>query len=432
MLNVRVAAARVVADVSCRGRSLATLMPQFQGKIKQTERGLCQELCYGTLRFQPRLEQILKQLMPRPLKAKDSDVHSLLLVGLYQLLYLRIPAHAAVDETVSATKGLKKPWSRGLVNGVLRNFQRRQAELLALADSDFVGQYAHPEWLIRRLQQAWPEDWQAMLQANNQYPPMTLRVNALRQSRDDYLQRLKELGIAAQPCAFSFQGITLTHAQDVQQLPGFSEGWVSVQDQAAQLAATLLDLQDGQRVLDACAAPGGKTCHILERAPALQQLVAIDQDEGRLQRVAQNLARLGLQAKLICGDAADPQSWWDGEGFDRILLDAPCSASGVIRRHPDIKLLRHDSDIGPLAQLQGEILRAAWSLLKRGGRLVYATCSVLPDENSRQIGVFLAECPDAREIPIDASWGRACDHGRQILPGEAQMDGFYYACLERL
>lgn len=432
MKNVRALAAKTVQDVAYKGRSLSTLLPPVLERCKPRDRGLLQELCYGTLRYHFRLKPLLQQQMSKPLKAKESDLESLLLVGLYQLLYLRTPGHAAVSETVSAVQELKKGWAKGLVNGVLRNCQRNLDKLQTAVDAHYSSQYAHPDWLIERLQQAWPEQWQAILEANNQHPPMTLRINAQHFTPEAYQQQLLKQQINATLHPHSPTAVTLEKPQDVAQLPGFADGWLSVQDSAAQLAAQLLNAQKGDRVLDACAAPGGKSCHILEQQPQLKTLVAIDCDASRLTRIEENLQRLKLKATLHCADASDPSSWWDGEQFECILLDAPCSATGVIRRHPDIKLLRKESDIDELVALQQRILEALWPLLKVGGRLLYATCSVLPDENSDQLSRFLANHPAAKEQTITAEWGQPCTVGRQILPGEAGMDGFYYACLEKL
>lgn len=431
MNNVRAVAAKTIQEVAYKGRSLSTLLPQAQEQCKPRDRALLQELCYGALRYHFRLSQLLKLQMSKALKAKDGDIESLLIVGLYQLIYMRTPGHAAVSETVSAVQELKKGWAKGLINGVLRNCQRNLEELQSQADENYSSQYAHPGWLIERLQRAWPNEWQQILQANNQYPPMTLRVNSSQQNRDEYLALLIEQQTNATASQYSHCAITLEKPTDVGLLPGFANGTVSVQDAAAQLSAQLLDAQPGERILDACAAPGGKTCHILELQPKLTELLAIDCEAERLKRVEENLSRLKLQAKLCCADASDPNSWWDEQLFDRILLDAPCSATGVIRRHPDIKLLRHDSDIDALVTLQQQILEALWPLVKKGGRLLYATCSVLPEENSQQLVNFLHRHPEAREITIDEAWGRSCEVGRQILPGELGMDGFYYGCLER-
>ncbi|ALP54329.1 16S rRNA methyltransferase [Candidatus Tenderia electrophaga] len=430
-MDARIAAAKALDEVIRQGRSLNSALPRWQDKVSLRDRALLQELCFGSLRWYWRLDAIAKQLLRKPFKAKDTDVQALILVGLYQLEYLRVPDHAAVGATVAATQGLNKPWARGLVNAVLRNFQRGRENILTRLQRDPVALYAHPAWLIERLQAAYPQHWQAVLEANNQHPPMTLRVNACRSARDDYLAALAAAGYQARAFPYSDSGVVLESAVDVDLLPGFAAGDVSVQDGAAQLAALLLDAQPGERILDACAAPGGKAAHVLERQPRLAELVAVDQDGQRLERVGQTLARLNLCATLVCADAARPEVWWDGRVFDRILLDAPCSASGVMRRHPDIKLLRRDSDIAALAQLQGRILRALWPLLRPGGMLVYVTCSVLPQENVQQVQRFCAEQEDAEPVPIAAQWGREQVLGRQILPGQQGMDGFYYACLRK-
>ena len=385
----------------------------------------------GTLRWAPRLQALASLLLERPLRQRDLDIHTLLLSGLYQLLYLSIPAHAAVSLTVAAATTLGKEWAKGLLNGTLRRLQREQETLIERVDQSEEAALAHPAWLLQLLRQQWPEQWQAIATANNARPPMTLRVNRRHGDATGYLARLEQAGIAAATHPMVDSAIALEVPVGVEQLPGFGAGEVSVQDAAAQLAAGLLDLQPGQRVLDACAAPGGKTSHMLEYCPDLSML-ALDSEPARLQRVAENLVRLGLSATLQAGDAGDPSQWWDGTPFDRILLDAPCSGSGVIRRHPDIKSLRRPADIATLAAGQRRLLHALWPLLKPGGMLVYATCSVLPAENALQVASFLQEQPDAREVVIATDWGHAVTAGRQILPGENGMDGFYYACLSKV
>ncbi len=429
-MEVRTAAALALDEVIRQGHSLTSLLPRWQEQVSAQDRPLLQELCYGVLRWYTRLDALAAQLLQKPFKAKDTDVHALILLGLYQLIYLRVPDHAAVSATVAATAALKKPWARGLVNAVLRNFQRQSEALLIALDDDPVSRWAHPHWLIEKLRAAYPEQWQSILEANNQHPPLVLRINHAKMTRDNYRQRLLALGIESEPTPHSEDGLILARPVDVESLPGFADGEVSVQDSAAQLAAELLNAQPGEHILDACAAPGGKTAHVLERQPSVT-MVALDQDGGRLQRLHENLQRLQLTATVITGDAADPDQWWDGRLFDRIMLDAPCSATGVIRRHPDIKLLRRSDDILQLAELQGRILKALWPLLKPGGQLLYITCSVLPQENVRQLQRFCREQSDAQEQPIVASWGQAQTIGRQILPGQAEMDGFYYACLQK-
>ncbi|MEN8169189.1 MAG: 16S rRNA (cytosine(967)-C(5))-methyltransferase RsmB [Pseudomonadota bacterium] len=426
----RHSAVSVLVRVSTEGQSLSSLLPHSFVPLPSERRALAQELCYGTLRWWHRLDVLLGRLLDKPLRNKDADVHCLLLCGLYQLEYMDIPPHAAVSETVAVTAALKKGWAKGLVNAVLRRYQREREELNKKLSGHPEARYAHPRWLIDALTLAWPEDWQAILGANNERPPMTLRNARNHQSCEAYLGELKAAGIEATTNPHAPDALTLASPQDVESLPGFAQGRVSVQDAAAQLAANLLGHQPGMRVLDACAAPGGKTGHILEICSDIE-LIALDIEEKRLKRVAENMARLNLRASLISGDAARPEAWWDGKPFDRILLDAPCSASGVIRRHPDIKLLRRPEDIDKLVTLQATILDAMWPLLKPGGMLVYATCSVLPQENTQQLQSFLARREDAREKKIAANWGVGTSVGRQILPNRDGMDGFYYACIEK-
>jgi len=430
--DARACAARVLERVVAAGQSLPDALAVELRALPDTRmRALAQELSYGTLRWYYRLDVLLCQLLPKPLKARDMDLRCLLLAGLYQLDKLALPQRVAVNETVQATLALNKRWASGLVNAVLRNFQRRRSELEAAVAGSEQSQYAHPAWLIKLLQADWPNDWTAVLHANNERPPFSLRVNRLRMARADYLALLGGQALKAEPLAHTSHGILLERAVPVEDLPGFSDGLVSVQDGAAQLAAGLLRLDAGQRVLDACAAPGGKTAQILETAPLLSGVTALDIDPRRLDRTAMTLARLSLQADLVPGDAAEPSTWWDGRQYDRILLDASCSATGVIRRHPDIKLLRKFDDIANLSSRQAEILRALWPLLVPGGILLYCTCSVLADENCRQVQRFLQSHADAAEVPIDAAWGHRCEHGMQILPGENEMDGFYFACLRK-
>jgi 16S rRNA (cytosine967-C5)-methyltransferase len=431
-MNPRLAAARALAAVLNGKASLGSSLPPLLERVEPRDRGLAQDLAFGTARWQPRLQLLAEKLLQKPFKAADRDVEALLLVGLYQLLYTRVPAHAAIGETVACVDKLKKSSLKGLLNAVLRNAQRDHQALFAELDRDPVLHTAHPRWLQKRLKADWPEHWQAICTANNEHPPLILRVNRRHGSRDDYLAELHAAGIPAKPCAFSHDGIRLLQPCDVKTLPGFAEGRVSVQDEAAQLAADLLDLAPGQRVLDACAAPGGKTCHLLEAEPGLQEAIALDLEPARLARVQENLDRLQLKATLIAADGRDVAAWWDGKPFQRILLDAPCSATGVIRRHPDIKLTRQADDISALAQLQSELLDALWPTLEVGGVLLYATCSVLPQENSDNIAAFLACTPGARELDIAGAFGLKQAHGRQLLPQADGHDGFYYAKLIKI
>ena len=429
--DVRAAAARVLAQVIASGRSLSDALPPIQSTFADgRDAALLQELVYGTARWYHRLDALLEQLLRKPLKSRDLDLRCLLLVGLYQLDQLALPQRVAVHETVQAVRTLDKEWSSGLVNAVLRNFQRDGERLAGLITGNPVALYAHPAWLIEQLQVDWPESWQEILSANNARPPFSVRVNRLRMTRDEYMELLAEQAIEAEALAWSDQGVRLSSPRPVDALPGFGRGDISVQDGAAQLAAGLLQAAQGQRVLDACAAPGGKTAHILEMVPSAH-VTAVDIDAGRLARVGENLARLGLRAELLAGDAGNPDDWWDGRPFDRILLDVPCSATGVIRRHPDIKLLRRQADVVQLVRRQADILHAVWPLLAPGGMLLYCTCSVLVAENAGRVKRFLGQHGDAVETPIEAGWGRGCEHGRQVLPGEDAMDGFYFACLHK-
>ena len=431
-MNPRLAAAKALTAVLNGKASLNSSLPLQLDKVEARDRGLTQDLAFGTARWYPRLSALANKLLQKPFKAADADVEALLLVGLYQLLYTRIPAHAAIGETVGCAEKLKKPWAKGLLNAVLRNAQRESEALLAELEHDPVVRTAHPRWLQKSLKAFWPQQWEAICAANNAHPPMILRVNRRHKTRDQYLQLLAESDVQAQPCVYSRDGIVLAEACDVRNLPGFAEGWISVQDEAAQLAADLLDLAPGQRVLDACCAPGGKTCHILEAEPQLAGVVAVDLEAKRLVRVRENLERLGLSAELIAADGRDTATWWDGKPFQRILLDAPCSATGVIRRHPDIKLTRQPDDIAALASLQGELLDAMWQTLEVGGILLYATCSTLPTENTEVIEAFLARTPGARELDIAGQFGIKQPHGRQLLAQEGGHDGFYYAKLIKI
>ena len=421
--NARLQALHALLEVIEHGHSLSAALPKALGELNFRDAAFSQMLVYGVLRWRWRLEAVLAQLLQKPLKNKDQDIHICLLIGLFQLNDTRVPDHAAVNASVELARALQKNWAANMVNAVLRNFIRRKEALLAEVDTDWQAKYAHPLWLIKQLRDDWPDHWPAMLNTNNQQGPLTLRVNRQKISPDDFLVQLNL------PAQTQGETITLEHATDVTQLPGYEEGWFAVQDAGAQLAAPLLDVQPGQRVLDACAAPGGKTAHILSLQPNINML-ALDVSESRLVRVAENLQRLGHTATLMCGDAIH-REWWDGQYFDRILLDAPCSATGVIRRHPDIKSLRCADDIVELSRIQQQLLQNLWPMLAPGGLLLYVTCSIFKAENELQIEHFLATTADAREHIIAADWGEKRSHGRQIFPGEQNMDGFYYALLRK-
>ncbi len=436
-VSARTLAAKAVQQVLQDGRSLSQVLPALLAQVALVDRGLTQELAYGVLRWHARLQLLMQQLLSHPLKPKDQDIGCLLLVGLYQLIYTAIPPHAAVHATVEAVHATGKRWAVPLANAVLRAFQRRHAELEAIADARPVSRYAHPDWLIDMLRADWPEDWQALLMANNERPPFVLRVNLLQGCVADYQAALQAEGMLHRTLSAADQAIRLEQPVAVERLPGFADGAVSVQDAAAQLAAQLLDVRPGMRVLDACAAPGGKTAHILERTPDLAELIAVEIDPARVPLIEQNLQRLGLLAQVVIGDAGQPGDWWDGRQFERILLDAPCSATGVIRRHPDIKSLRRASDLDELTTTQARLLEAVWPLLAPGGMLLYATCSVLRRENEQQIAQFLQRHTDVLEGELQGTWGKPVSHGRQVFPGAAggvadvdtDMDGFYYASL---
>jgi 16S rRNA (cytosine967-C5)-methyltransferase len=429
--QARAAAARAVSAVLDGGQSLAASLPRCLRPLGDPgTRALAQELTYGCLRHEPRLRWFAGRLLTTPPAAVDSEVLALILVGLYQIDQIGTPAHVAVSVTVEACRTLGRARARGLVNAVLRNFLRRRPELTRAADADPPARHRHPRWLIDTVARAWPAAWPDILAANNARPPMTLRVNARNPGRDAYLRELASAGIQAAPTRWSPDGVVLRDPVRVDDLPGFRAGQVSVQDEAAQLAAPLLDALPAQRVLDACAAPGGKSAHLLERVAGIE-LVAVEAEAERLITLRDTLQRLGLTATVIGGDAADPGAWWDGRAFDRILLDAPCTATGVIRRHPDIKALRRPTDVAATAALQARLLDALWSLLQGNGKLLYATCSLLPAENQDQIRSFLGRRPDAVVLPIETEWGIPTDPGRQILPGQGDMDGFFYALLQK-
>lgn len=431
-MDARALAARIVAEVNARGRSLtAALAEQLPRGSDARDRAFAQQLAFGTLRWQPQLDFVLARLLRRPLARQDVEVLAVLRLGLFQLMHQDTPPHAAVSAAVSAARALNKAWASGLVNATLRSYQREAGALQTPLEADASARTAHPGWLLKALQEAWPDAWEQIVLANNTQAPMTLRVNARTGSREDYLEELAAEGIEARAAACTSHGIVLQQPTDVQGLPGFAQGRVSVQDAAAQLSAPLLELGAGQRVLDACAAPGGKTAQAIESEPALAAMVAVERDVPRAAALRETLQRLRLDAEIIQGDAGDPESWWDGTPFDRILLDAPCSATGVIRRHPDIKVLRRAADIPPMAAEQARLLDALWPLLRRGGKLLYVTCSVLPIENHRQIQAFLQRRRDARVQRIKGTWGRDEGTGRQILPGESEMDGFFYSALAK-
>lgn len=424
----RAAAAQVLHRTLHSGESLATAFPAETAHLDGPDKRLAQAICYGVLRFLPSLNRLVSAKLKQPLKGKHAIVHTLLLVGAYQLYQLRTKDHAAVSATVEAAKALKQKNHTGLVNGVLRQLLREapardESGQRTLPDDPLVN---HPRWFVDELQSNYPQHWQAILQANNQHPPMWLRVNEAKTTAADYLQALVNAQLVASVDHQVSSAIRLHSPCPVTSLPGFDDGLVSVQDRSAQLAAFLLDPDDSMRVLDCCAAPGGKTLHLLERHHFSTPLTAIDIDETRLQRVAENLARQQQTASLLAADVAQLESWWDGTPYDRILLDAPCSGTGVIRRHPDIKWLRRKSDIDTLVTLQRDILDSVWQALAPNGELLYATCSVLHRENQAQISDFLERHDDANLLAVTDSTDML-----QILPSADGGDGFFYAKLRK-
>ena len=427
-MNTREQAAGLLVRVLTGGESLSAALAESLPAVPETkDRALIQALAYGVCRWHGELEFLLNQLVAKPIK--EPYISALALVGLLQLRHMRVKPHAAVGETVAAAH--RRAWAKPLLNGLLRNYLRRQAELDEAIACDESARTAHPGWLIETLARDWPEAYAEILRQNNLPAPMTLRVDRRQATREAYLAELRETGIAAHPGLVSRDAIIIERPLPVERLPGFGEGRVSVQDEAPQLAAALMELAEGQRVLDVCAAPGGKTVHLLESCPDLAEVVALDISAERAALIRENLDRSRCAARVVVADAETAPTWWDGRPFDRILLDAPCTATGVIRRHPDIKLLRRPDDVAQAVIRQRRILQRVWPLLRGGGRLLYATCSVLREENEQNIAAFLRIQANAREIPLPGFGQRDITHGTQILPGDQGMDGFYYACLAK-
>ncbi len=433
----RSTAAKAVQSVVHQGRNLdAALEAAGIENLDERDRAFVRALVFGTLRTHLRNVWIIRQLMDKPLRNRDRIVETLLSVALHALTESAQPDYAVVSATVDATRTLGRPAMRGLVNALLRRFLREREDWLDKARSDEVVAGCLPPWLFQAIKKDWPDDWQEVVAAGNRQAPMWVRINLAATDRKSWLEKLSAAGmeVAAAPASLP-AAVQLQQPTDVDQLPGFAEGDCSVQDAASQLAAGLLDVKPGMRVLDACAAPGGKSGHILESVQGQAALTALDNSAGRLRRVEQNLARLKYSATLVCGDALEPESWWDKQLFDRILLDAPCSATGVLRRHPDIRFLRRESDIAVLAETQSAMLKKLWSLLKPGGLLLYSTCSILRAESAAVVKTFLGAEPSASQIDIAArvsAWsGSGAGIGVHLLPGRGATDGFYYALIER-
>ncbi|MCD6045313.1 MAG: rsmB [Gammaproteobacteria bacterium] len=429
-VNLQARAANVLCDVILEGYSLDDALNHALKK-NSAQKGLLQELCYGTLRHYERLVYILDQLLQKPLKKGDGDIEIILLLGLYQLQEMHMPEAVSVAETVNA---VQKTWAKGLVNAVLRNFLRAKTTLIAEENMPENALYAHPQWMIDLWQIAFPQHWQAICTANNERPPMALRINLARIEKKAYLALLRENNIAYHDVPTIPSAVILEKAMSVESLPGFNEGKVSVQDSGAQILISLLDLKPDLNILDACSAPGGKLLHLLESADPSVKVTAVEIDPNRLLKIKDNLQRLHYKnrAKLITADILDTKAWSQGELYDRIIADVPCSATGVIRRHPDIKLLRQEEDIDEFAATQYEILETLWLALKTRGILIYITCSICPQENEELVQQFLAYNPDAHCLPINAQQGLALTYGYQFLPGLYPGDGFYYAKLQKL
>lgn len=427
--NPRQLALAALSDVLDRGLNL-TDSPALRDSAISRDLAMSRHLAYGVLRWLSALEWLAGQMLSKPIKRRDRDIQRLILLGLYQLWQDESPAHAAIHETAECARLVDKPWAVAIINALLRRFQReRELWLNRLSGQD--QQFAHPLWMLEKLRADWPRDWQNLLNANNYQARMWLRVNRRGPGKLAVIEQLQDQGFAVQSHPSAIDAISITPAAHVNALQGFDAGHFSVQDPAAQLAADLLAVQAGMTVLDACAAPGGKACHLLERTPGAK-LTAVDRDARRMSLAGENFQRLNLHARLIIADATEPAEWWDGIRFQRILLDAPCSATGVIRRHPEIKHLRQAQHVHEAVQWQQRLLHQLWPLLDPGGILVYATCSLFRDENSTQISNFLAQQGNAEEQLADVAWGHGQQHGRQIFPGEQDMDGFYYAVLQKI
>lgn len=428
--DTRALAARALVDIALRGASLREVMERNAPRLHDPrDRALLMALLSEGARWWLRFDAAIDGLLEKPLRHKDPAIHALLVLGLVQLEILELQDYAAVAATVEATRSLKRPQLAGLVNAVLRRWQRERETLLAKLDAQPRTRHAHPAWLASALARDWPLQAEAVMAADNHEPPLMLRVNRRRSLRQDLIARLQAAGHAATAHPWLADALVLPHSTDVTRLPGFEDGAFAVQDGSAQVAADLADLQDGMRVLDACAAPGGKACHLLERADI--DLTALEHDGVRAERIRQNLMRLRLNAKVVIGDAGAPAGWWKRLPFDRILIDAPCSATGVLRRRPDVRLHRRESDIPAMQAQQRRILSALWPLLTPGGRLVYITCSVLRAENEAIVGGLLAEHGDAKPVDFSLPVGQAAAVGWQILPGDGDLDGMYYAVLEK-
>lgn len=432
MKNPRAIAARLLTETLSSGKAFETdSLSDFA--IDSRDVGLTKEICFGTLRHYFLLDALIKPLLKKPMGKKDGDIYALLLAGLYQLRFMQTPVHAAINSSVDACKELNKLWAKGLVNAVLRNAVRQNLHQtgnpLEEGAISPARKASHPDWLYKQLENDWPEQLEQIVDYNNSPPPMTLRLAPIV-DMDSYVEQLTAKGIEASQSPLSKSAITLHKASSVSTIPGFEDGTVSVQDAGAQLAAELLDLQTGQQVLDACAAPGGKSIHALQLAPGIE-LTALDKQASRLHKLEKDLERCALGAKIIAADASNSKDWWDGEHFDRILLDAPCTGTGIISHHPDIKILRRPKDATQFARQQLKLLNALWGQLKAGGKLLYCTCSILPAENSQVIRQFLEQQPDASLDELSLPAAIDTNNGYQLLPNKGKNGGFFYARLSK-
>ncbi|MEX1828123.1 16S rRNA (cytosine(967)-C(5))-methyltransferase RsmB [Luteibacter sp. CQ10] len=428
--SVRAIAAQALADVALSGHSLRDVADRSLPRLADTrDRALLTALLNEGARWWPRFDAAVDRLLDKPIRRNEPVVHALLVTALVQLEILELPAYAAVAATVEAVRELRRPRLAGLVNAVLRRWLRERDTLLAALDAQPATRHAHPPWLVRAIERDWPARAEGVLTAANREPPLMLRVNRRRAEREPVAVALREAGYEVAAHDWLSDGLVLPHSTDVTRLPGFAEGRFAVQDGAAQVPADLLDLADGQRVLDACAAPGGKACHALERADV--RLLAVEAEPRRAPRIRQNLDRLGLAAEVTIADAGDPSAWWDGTPFDRVMIDAPCSATGVIRRRPDVRLHRREADIDALVTQQERILAACWQTLVPGGLLLYVTCSILRRENDGVVGPFIEAHGDAEAVPLSLPAGQATLAGWQVLPGDGDLDGMYYALLRK-
>ena len=431
-MSTRIITIKIIEEVFEKKLPLKIIIDKNKS-IKKVgrDKALIKETLFGTLRWYIQLEYILNQLVEKPLKRKDRVLKNLIIIGLYQLIYMRIPDHAVVSETVETCVEINMGWAKGLVNAVLRRYLREAKKINLKIQNDEMIKFSHPKWLIKKIKRDWPDSWKNILVANNEHPPMFLRVNKLRNNRNNYIAKLKKVSIGGLEIEHSPHCVLLKEPVNIDKLPGFSEGCLSIQDLAAQLAVGLLDLKPGINVLDACAAPGGKTAHILESEPKIRSLMAIEKDKIRAKSLYNTLDRIGLDANIKVADIINIDEWWDGEKFDRILLDAPCSATGVIRRHPEIKLFRTKDEISKINKLQMKLLKTLWGTLKENGLLLYVTCSIFNQENCDLIKDFISNNSECNLKPITKKWGFDTGYGRQILTGQDNMDGFFYACLTK-